>query len=81
MTNRNSRTQEMLIGRIIRLTNQVMEAVDADRIDDASAYLSERSECLDLLGKIRTCDVNTLPNYPLFINTLVRFDRRFGLCA
>jgi hypothetical protein len=77
----NTLTLEALLNKIITLSESIISALEANKIHDAETYYSERLEYMDILGRIKTSDVTNLPNYELFIRTLVRFDQKFNLCA
>ncbi len=74
-------TLESLLNKIITLTDSLIAAIDENNIHDAERYYSERVEYIDLLSRIKTSDVAGLPNYEVFIRSLVRFDQKFNLCA
>ncbi|MBQ8708198.1 MAG: hypothetical protein IJ523_08930 [Succinivibrionaceae bacterium] len=79
--NAQAGTLESLLNRIIYLTGEVIKAVDHNRISEAADLVRQRSECIELYSRIKTPDANSLPNYSMFIRSLVRYDEKFNLCA
>ncbi len=77
----SAKIQETLLNKIIKLTDQIIDAMKSNHIRDASVFVEQRAQCLELLSSIKTSDVCELPNYQCFINSLVKFNRQMHICA
>lgn len=78
MTNQKiSNAQEELLNIIMDITQRLCRDLDRNLISEARRLYEIRSEKMDILSRIKTSDIVSLPNYPMFVACLHNFDDRF----
>lgn len=78
MTNQKiSKAQEELLNIIMDITHRLCRDLDRNLISEARRLYEIRSEKMDILSRIKTSDIVSLPNYPMFVACLHNFDDRF----
>lgn len=73
-----SNIQGALLDSIIKQTQDLMSALEENRIFDAEKLYSLRNKNLSILSDIKTNDLSKLKNYPAFIVSLHNFNAKFA---